>query len=212
MNPVENIGSSAASDMTVSADSGTQPGMAAAHLEMADAGKAETQKSITQIEAEQARKHDFAAALRAARDLRRIGVRGGRTASGEYARALAALRHARARKGSIPEWLLKFCRSRGIHVESPATVADATADTWSDALNMLEKLQALSAVCDHTGIGMPVSADKDENRAEWDKVIGDLQARMEAVGAGIRTELERLQDTVGRYDSLLKSAGKSMRG
>ncbi|MBO5490992.1 MAG: hypothetical protein J5960_06170, partial [Desulfovibrio sp.] len=107
---------------------------------------------------------------------------------------------------------LKFCRSRGIHVESPATVADAAADTWSDALNMLEKLQALSAVCDHTGIGMPVSADKDENRAEWDKVIGDLQARMEAAGAEINTGLERLQDTVGRYDSLLKCAGKSMRG
>ena len=212
MNKAETIGSSVASGMTVSADSGTQPDMTAAQMKMVNIGKAEAQKSIAQLEAEQSRKRDFAATLRMARALRRAGVSGGRTASDEYMRALAALRHARARKGSIPEWLLKFCRSHGINVESPATVADTTVDTWSNALDMLEKLQALSAVCDHIGIGMPVSADKDEIRAEWDKVICDLQSRMEAVGTEINKGLERLQDSMGQYDSLLKHADKSLRG
>jgi hypothetical protein len=102
--------------------------------------------------------------------------------------------------------------TRGPGLDMDASDLKQKALTRGPGLDMLEKLQALSAVCDHSGIGMPVSADRDENRAEWDKVIGDLQARMETVGAGINTGLERLQDTVGRYASLLKSAGKSMRG
>lgn len=178
---------------------GGSPDLAMGKLDMACKSKAEAQQYIGQIETAQAKKQDCATALRSARSLRR-GVRGRATQS-EYARAVAACKHARAGTGSVPAWLLKFCKSHGINVETPTTVSDESRDTWSDALDMLEKMQVLNAVCDEAGIDMPVSADKDANRQEWERVMVDLQNRIDSIGAEIHAKMRQIQNCIGEYDS-----------
>ncbi|MCR4667284.1 MAG: hypothetical protein K5657_08325 [Desulfovibrio sp.] len=208
MNSVENVLPSATSEATVSTDSGrqTKTDMAAVQLSVAEAGKVEAEESVRQIEVAQTRKQEFVTVLRAARELRRAGVRGGQAASSEYMRALEACRHARKGKGSIPIWLLKFFRSHGIFVESPSTAGNSPVDTWSTALDILQNLQVVNAFCDLAGIAMPSSEDMAENLAEWDSLIRDLQAKLDDLGAEISARLARLQDTVGQYDSLLWGA------
>ncbi len=178
--------------------------MSSAQLSLAGMSRTESQQCIAQIETAQTKKQAFSTALNAARRLRRGGAVRGRASQAEYARVAAACKHACAGAGSVPAWLLKFCKSHGIAVETPATVADVATDTWSDALDMLEKMQALNAVCDEAGINMPASEDKNANREEWDKLIAALQTRMDAIGADIQAKMVRLQDCMGQYDSYTK--------
>ena len=191
------------------ADDGLQAGMAAAQLNLADAGRADAQKGIAQIEAEQAKRRDFAAALRAARDLRRVGARGRATPT-EYADALAACRHARYKKGAVSGLLLKFCQSHGIKVDLPDNSQDDNAAPWTDAMAVLEKMRAVNAVCDVIRMEMPFALDKAENQAQWDAVIAGLQSALDGMGADIRGRMVQLQDALGQYGSLVQDAGAVM--
>ena len=191
------------------ADGGPQAGMAAAQLNLAEADRAEARESIAQIEAMQAKRRDFAAALRAARDLRRVGARG-RATPAEYARALAACRHARYKKGAVSGLLLKFCQSHGVKINLPDNSQDDNAAPWTDAMAVLERMRAVNAVCDAMRMDMPFALDKAENQAQWDAVIDGLQIALDGMGADIRSRMAQLQDTMGRYNSYTQGANAAI--
>ena len=178
--------------------------MSLAQLDLANKSRVEAQQSIGQIEAAKARKKDYTAALNAARRLQRCNVVHGHASPADYARAVAECKHALAGKGIMSAWLLKFCKSHGIQVETPATGVDMPVDTWSNALDTLQMLQVLNGVCDEARISMPVSENKITNKEEWERVVACLQNRLNSIGMEIQAQMEQLQNFMGQYDSYTK--------
>ena len=52
--------------------------------------------------------------------------------------------------------------------------------------------------------------DTDKNKAEWDKLIAQLQTKMDTVGANIQTQMVQLQDFMGQYNSYMQGANSAI--
>ena len=52
--------------------------------------------------------------------------------------------------------------------------------------------------------------DTDKNKAEWDKLIAQLQTKLDTVGANIQTQMVQLQDFMGQYNSYMQGANTAI--
>ncbi|MCR5562396.1 MAG: USH1C-binding protein 1, partial [Desulfovibrio sp.] len=63
------------------------------------------------------------------------------------------------------------------------------------------------------GLGFSVPntpKDTDKNKAEWDKLIAQLQTKLDTVGANIQTQMVQLQDFMGQYNSYMQGANTAI--
>ena len=61
------------------------------------------------------------------------------------------------------------------------------------------------------GLSVPnTPKDTDKNKAEWDKLIAQLQTTMDTVGANIQTQMVQLQDFMGQYNSYMQGANSAI--
>ncbi|MBQ9451772.1 MAG: hypothetical protein IJU65_00540, partial [Desulfovibrio sp.] len=54
------------------------------------------------------------------------------------------------------------------------------------------------------------SMDKDKLNAAWDKVIAQIQTKMDTMGANIQTQMVQLQDFMGQYNSYMQGANTAI--
>ena len=60
------------------------------------------------------------------------------------------------------------------------------------------------------GISIPDSGDSDKNKAQWDRVINQLQTHMDTLGSDIQTQMVQLQDMMGQYNSYMQGANSAI--
>ncbi|MBQ9452182.1 MAG: USH1C-binding protein 1 [Desulfovibrio sp.] len=63
------------------------------------------------------------------------------------------------------------------------------------------------------GLGLTVpdkAGDKKANDLNWDKLIAQLQTKMDTVGANIQTQMVQLQDFMGQYNSYMQGANSAI--
>jgi 1,2-phenylacetyl-CoA epoxidase catalytic subunit len=61
------------------------------------------------------------------------------------------------------------------------------------------------------GLTVPDKAgDKKANDLNWDKLIAQLQTKMDTVGANIQTQMVQLQDFMGQYNSYMQGANSAI--
>ena len=53
-------------------------------------------------------------------------------------------------------------------------------------------------------------ADEQKANAAWDKVIAQLQTKLDTVGANIQTQMVQLQDFMGQYNSYMQGANTAI--
>ncbi|MCR5562453.1 MAG: USH1C-binding protein 1 [Desulfovibrio sp.] len=79
----------------------------------------------------------------------------------------------------------------------------------------------LKKMAKEAGISLPSNKDcgltgpnqkADENKANaaWDKVIAQLQTKLDTVGANIQTQMVQLQDFMGQYNSYMQGANTAI--
>ena len=54
------------------------------------------------------------------------------------------------------------------------------------------------------------SMDKDKLNAAWDKVIAQMQTKLDTMGANIQTQMVQLQDFMGQYNSYMQGANTAI--
>jgi Skp family chaperone for outer membrane proteins len=52
--------------------------------------------------------------------------------------------------------------------------------------------------------------DTEKNKAEWDKLIAQIQTKMDNTGADIQTKMVQLQDLMGQYNSYTSGANTAI--
>ena len=61
------------------------------------------------------------------------------------------------------------------------------------------------------GLSVPDKAgDKEANDKNWDKLIAQIQTKMDTVGADIQTKMVQLQDYMGQYNSYMQGANSAI--
>ena len=61
------------------------------------------------------------------------------------------------------------------------------------------------------GFSVPDKAgDKEGNDKNWDKLIAQLQTKLDTVGANIQTQMVQLQDFMGQYNSYMQGANSAI--
>lgn len=63
------------------------------------------------------------------------------------------------------------------------------------------------------GMGLTVpdkAGDKEANDKNWDKLIAQLQTKMDSTGADIQTQMVKLQDFMGQYNSYMQGANSAI--
>ena len=61
------------------------------------------------------------------------------------------------------------------------------------------------------GLSVPDKAgDKEGNDKNWDKLIAQLQTKMDTMGANIQTQMVQLQDFMGQYNSYVQGANSAI--
>ena len=194
---------------TFSAHGSPQMALAMLQMDLARTNKDQAMAGIKEIEAEQTKKKQIADALNAARDLKEVGTIRGSGTQAEYDNMTKGMSEYRDKKWAAVGSLKTFPESHGI---TPAPYGDLNkaVQIWSTAIDQMQKLKTVNAACDAAGIGMPTSSDKDKNKAEWDKVIAQLQTKMDTCGANIQTQMVQLQDFMGQYNSYMQGANSAI--
>ena len=186
-----------------------QMALAMLMLDLADTNKKAAMNGIKEIEAEQAKKREWADTINAARDLKQAGTIRGSATQEEYENMIKGMSDYRDRKWAAVGSLKTFPESHGI---TPAPYGDLNkaVKIWDTAIDQMSKLKTVNAACDKAGVGMPTSSDKEKNQAEWDKVIAQLQTKMDNTGADIQTKMVQLQDLMGQYNSYTSGANTAI--
>lgn len=61
------------------------------------------------------------------------------------------------------------------------------------------------------GFSVPdIAGDKEKNDKQWDKLIAQIQTKMDTVGADIQTSMVQLQDMMGQYNSYMQGANSAI--
>ena len=61
------------------------------------------------------------------------------------------------------------------------------------------------------GFSVPNTAgDREANQKNWDKLIAQLQTKMDSTGADIQTKMVQLQDMMGQYNSYTSGANSAI--
>ena len=61
------------------------------------------------------------------------------------------------------------------------------------------------------GLSVPDKAgDKEGNDKNWEKLIAQIQTKMDTVGADIQTKMVQLQDMMGQYNSYMQGANSAI--
>lgn len=91
-------------------------------------------------------------------------------------------------------------------------------NNWGDENNIPDDLEKWAS---NNGINLPNqddvgrpkksgSCDNEKCDAAWDKVIAQIQTKMDTVGADIQTKMVQLQDMMGQYNSYMQGANSSI--
>ncbi len=194
---------------TFSAHGSPQMALAMLQMDLARTNKDQAMQGIKEIESQQAQKKSMSEALNAARDLKEVGTIRGSATQAEYDNMIKGMSEYRDKKWAAVGSLKTFPESHGI---TPAPYGDLNkaVNIWNTAIDQMQKLKTVNAACDAAGISMPTSSDKDKNKAEWDKVIAQLQTKMDTVGANIQTQMVQLQDFMGQYNSYMQGANTAI--
>ena len=194
---------------TFSAHGSPQMALAMLQMDLARTNKDQAMQGIKEIESQQAQKKSMSEALNPARDLKEVGTIRGSATQGEYDNMIKGMSEYRDKKWAAVGSLKTFPESHGI---TPAPYGDLNkaVNIWNTAIDQMQKLKTVNAACDAAGISMPTSSDKDKNKAEWDKVIAQLQTKMDTVGANIQTKMVQLQDFMGQYNSYMQGANTAI--
>ncbi|MBQ7608445.1 MAG: hypothetical protein IJU76_10840 [Desulfovibrionaceae bacterium] len=63
------------------------------------------------------------------------------------------------------------------------------------------------------GMGFTVpdkAGDKEGNDKNWDKLIAQLQTKLDTVGSDIQTQMVKMQDLMGQYNSMMQGANSAI--
>ena len=85
-------------------------------------------------------------------------------------------------------------------------------DHIPDSLKSWAKENGINLV-NQDDVGRPKksgSMDKDKLNAAWDKVIAQIQTKMDSTGADIQTKMVQLQDMMGQYNSYTSGANTAI--
>ena len=66
---------------------------------------------------------------------------------------------------------------------------------------------------DNNDVGRPKAKDKQDNdklKAAWDRVIAQMQTKLDTIGANIQTQMVQLQDYMGQYNSYMQGANSAI--
>ncbi len=85
--------------------------------------------------------------------------------------------------------------------KSQNATKDATGTKTSEEFN-----KAIESL----GFSVPNSDDKDKNQANWDKLIAQLQTKLDTVGSDIQTQMVKMQDMMGQYNSMTQGANSAI--
>ena len=202
----ESTAASGINFMCVTGQRSPQLALAMLMLNLADTNKKAAMDGIKDIEAQQAQKKEYADAINAARDLKAAdnSVRGSGTQQ-DYENCIKGMEDYRNRKWAAVGSLKTFPEEHGIKPAPYGSLTEAVK-IWDKAIDQMGKLKTVNAAADKAGISMPTSSDKEKNNAEWDKVIAQLQTKMDSTGADIQTKMVQLQDMMGQYNSYTSGA------
>ena len=96
--------------------------------------------------------------------------------------------------------LARECKQVGIHENTKGI---------PDGMN-----EGLRSYLKNNGITVPGGKDIEGNyekvSAAWDRVIAQLQTKMDTVGANIQTQMVQLQDFMGQYNSYIQGANSAV--
>ena len=85
-------------------------------------------------------------------------------------------------------------------------------DNIPDHLKKVAKQYGIS-LPNQNDAGRPKSSDKvdkDKLKAAWDKVIAQMQTKLDTLGADIQTKMVQLQDFMGQYNSYMQGANSAI--
>ncbi len=85
-------------------------------------------------------------------------------------------------------------------------------DYIPDSLKKWSKENGIRLV-DNKDVGRPKASDKQDNdklKAAWDKVIAQMQTKLDTLGADIQTKMVQLQDFMGQYNSYMQGANSAI--
>lgn len=63
------------------------------------------------------------------------------------------------------------------------------------------------------GMGLTVpdkAGDKEGNDKNWDKLIAQIQTKLDTVGSDIQTQMVKLQDMMGQFNSMMQGANSAI--
>ncbi len=177
-------------------------------MDIAKTNKDNALGMIKEIEGQQAEKRAFSNALNAARECKADNLRGS-SSQAEYDDNIKTAKDWQKRGWAACGDIEKFFKNHGTVPGEYGSIPKAQAQ-WEKAINQMTKLKEVNAACDKMGISMPSSSDKDKNGQEWDKVIAQLQTKLDTVGSDIQTQMVKMQDMMGQYNSMTQGANSAI--
>ncbi len=85
--------------------------------------------------------------------------------------------------------------------------ANYTKDAGGEPYTSKEFNKAIEGL----GLSVPNKAgDKEGNNANWDKLIAQLQTKLDTVGSDIQTQMVKMQDMMGQYNSMTQGANSAI--
>ena len=119
----------------------------------------------------------------------------------EAMNGIKSIEATQAKKAEMAEYLNQ---ARDYKASSERYTKDAGGKPYtpSEFNNYIEK---------ELGLSVPnTPKDTDKNKAEWDKLIAQIQTKMDTIGSDIQTKMVQLQDMMGQYNSYMQGANSAI--
>ena len=206
-----NVTNNASVQFTSVTEGARSPQLAFAMLQMelARANKDSAMSGIQEIEAQQAKKREVADMLNLAREMQEQKLTGPATQE-SYDNTIKLCEDYRDRGWATLPDIENNVMSRFNLKGAPYGSISYAKQVWNDDIDKLKKLKELNACLDKLGISMPTDKDSDKNKAQWDRVINQLQTHMDTLGSDIQTQMVQLQDMMGQYNSYMQGANSAI--
>lgn len=201
-------GASQISDISKIGERSPQLALAMLMMDIAKLNKENAQGLIGEIEKQQFEKKEWSTALNGARECKSNHLHGSATQE-EYQNKIDTGKDWQAKGWCAIKGLDSFYKERGMIPGQRGNV-DVAKQQWEVAIKQMTTMKNVNAFCDKIGTSMPTSADKDQNEKQWDKIIAQFQTKLDTVGSDIQTQMVKLQDMMGQFNSMMQGANSAI--
>lgn len=201
-------GAAQVSDISKISERNPQLALAMLMMDIAELNKSNAQGVIGEIEQQQAEKREWSEGLNAARDCKSNNLHGSATQE-RYQEIIDVGKDWQRRGWAAVNDLDAFYKDRGMTPGQYGSIPVARKQ-WGIAISQMESLKKANLYCDKLGVSMPQSSDKEKNAQEWDKVIAQFQTKLDTVGSDIQTQMVKLQDMMGQFNSMMQGANSAI--